>query len=88
MMADNAIIRARIDPVIKDEASIVLQAMGLTLSDAIRLMMVRIATDKTLPFSPLVPAPETIKALKEAREANLKRFSNLNDLMDDLRAAH
>ena len=70
-MAENAVVRARIDERIKNEAAAVLSAMGLTVSDAFRLMMVRIAKDKALPFAPLVPNEETIKAMKAARRGEL-----------------
>ena len=70
-MAENAVVRARIDERIKNEAAAVLSAMGLTVSDAFRLMMVRIAKDKALPFVPLVPNEETIEAMKAARRGEL-----------------
>jgi DNA-damage-inducible protein J len=70
-MAENAVVRARIDERIKNEAAAVLNAMGLTVSDAFRLMMVRIAKDKALPFAPLVPNEETIEAIKAARRGEL-----------------
>ncbi len=54
------VVRARIDEKVKDEASAVLAAIGLTVSDAFRLMMVRIAAEKRLPFEPLVPNRDTI----------------------------
>ena len=54
-MTENAVVRARIDQRIKDEAAAVLGAMGLTVSDAFRLLLVRIAKEKALPFEPLVP---------------------------------
>jgi DNA-damage-inducible protein J len=69
----NTIVRARIDEHTKEEAAAVLEAMGLTVSDAFRLMMVRIARDKALPFEPLVPNAKTIAAIKEARRGGLPR---------------
>jgi DNA-damage-inducible protein J len=48
-----------------------LAAIGLTVSDAFRLMMVRIAKDKALPFEPLVPNAETVAAMKAARRGEL-----------------
>jgi DNA-damage-inducible protein J len=78
-MAANAVVRARIDEHIKEEATIVLAAMGLTVSDAFRLMLTRIAREKSLPFDPLVPNAETIAAMKEARRGNLKTVT-LKDL--------
>lgn len=61
-MAENAVVRARIDARIKNEAAAVLGAMGLTVSDAFRLMMVRIAKDKALPFAPTKSPHSTLAA--------------------------
>jgi DNA-damage-inducible protein J len=85
-MTDNAVVRARIDERTKNEAAAVLAAMGLTVSDAFRLLMVRIAKEKALPFEPLSPNAKTIRAMKEARKAKLKGFARVEDLMADLNA--
>ncbi len=85
-MADNAVVRARIDTRTKNEAAAVLAAMGLTVSDAFRLLMVRVAKEKALPFEPLSPNAKTIRAMKEARKAKLKGFARVEDLMADLHA--
>ena len=85
-MTDNSIVRARIDGHIKDEAAAVLKAMGLTVSDAFRMMMTRIAREKALPFEPLVPNAETVAAMREARSGKLLRFKNVDTLMKDLNA--
>jgi DNA-damage-inducible protein J len=79
IMSSNAVVRARIDEHIKEEATIVLAAMGLTVSDAFRLMLTRIAREKSLPFDPLVPNAKTIEAMKEARRGKLEAIS-LRDL--------
>ena len=83
-MTANAVIRARISEGIKEEATAVLAAMGLTPSDAFRIMMTKVAKEKALPFEPLIPNEETIAAMKEARKGKLKSFSSINDLMADL----
>jgi DNA-damage-inducible protein J len=70
-MPANSVVRARIDEATKIEAAAVLKAMGLTVSDAFRLMMVKIAKEKALPFEPLVPNEETIEAMKAARRGEL-----------------
>jgi DNA-damage-inducible protein J len=80
-MAENAVVRARIDERIKKEAAAVLGAMGLTVSDAFRLLMVRVAKDKALPFAPLVPNEETIKAIKAARRGELKTAGSADKLL-------
>lgn len=70
-MAANSVVRARIDERTKNEAAAVLRAIGLTVSDAFRLMMVKIAKEKALPFEPLVPNEETIAAIKAARRGEV-----------------
>ena len=86
-MAANTVVRARIDEQTKEEAAIVLAAMGLTLSDAFRIMLTRIAREKALPFEPLVPNAETIEAMKEARRGTLPSFASVDALMADLNEA-
>jgi DNA-damage-inducible protein J len=85
-MSTNAVVRARIDEKIKDEATLVLAAMGLTVSDAFRMMMTHVAREKTLPFEPLNPSPKTIAAMEEARRGNLPSFKSLEALLADLNA--
>lgn len=85
-MPANAVVRARIDEHIKEEAAAVLAAMGLTVSDAFRIMLTRIAHEKALPFDPLTPNATTIEAMKEARRGGLKSFASVEDLMADLNA--
>ena len=85
-MSANAIVRARIDEKIKNEASIVLATMGLTVSDAFRMLLIRVAREKALPFEPLVPSAETIAAMTEARKGGLKSFASVEALMADLNA--
>lgn len=75
----NTVVRARIDEKTKNEAIV-------TVSDAFRLMMVRIAAEKRLPFEPLVPNAQTIAAMEAARRGELTRVGNVDDLMADLNA--
>jgi DNA-damage-inducible protein J len=85
-MTANSVVRARIDERTKNEAAAVLGAMGLTVSDAFRLLMVKIAQEKALPFEPLIPNETTIRAMREARKGKLPRFDSVDALMTDLHA--
>jgi DNA-damage-inducible protein J len=85
-MPANAVVRARIDQRIKEEASAILGAAGLTISDAFRMMLMRTVADKALPFDPLVPNEETIEAMKAARRGDLVTVGNVDDLLTDLHA--
>jgi DNA-damage-inducible protein J len=82
----NTVVRARIDERVKEEASAVLATIGLTVSDAFRLMMMRIAKDKALPFEPLVPNAETIEAMKAARRGDLVTVDSPDRLLASLDA--
>jgi DNA-damage-inducible protein J len=86
-MATNTVVRARIDEHIKEEASVVLAAMGLTVSDAFRIMLTRVAREKALPFEPLIPNRETIQAMKDARSGKGMEKVTLDQLADELRKA-
>ena len=85
-MAANALVQTRIDGVIKDEAATVLAAMGLTVSDAVRLLLTKVAREKALPFEPLAPNATTIAAMKEARAGNLPRVNTVEELTASLHA--
>ena len=70
-MPDNAVVRARIDERTKREAAAALKKIGLTLSDAFRLLLVRVAAEKALPFEPLTSNAVTVSAMKAARRGEL-----------------
>ena len=82
----NTIVRARIDGRVKEEAAAVLASIGLTVSDAFRLMMMRIAKDKALPFEPLVPNAETIEAMRAARRGEVTKVGSPDALLASLNA--
>ncbi|MCL1860675.1 MAG: type II toxin-antitoxin system RelB/DinJ family antitoxin [Proteobacteria bacterium] len=86
-MTANQLVQARIDGAIKEEAASVLAAMGLTISDAVRLLLTKVARDKELPFEPLIPNATTIQAMRDARAGRVTgRFTSVQALLDDLNA--
>lgn len=88
-MPSNAFVRARIDGQLKDEAETVLNYFGLTVSDAVRMTLTRIAHDKALPLELKVPNAETQAAMEESRKMMAKRqarFRNGQDLINALEA--
>jgi DNA-damage-inducible protein J len=84
-MAANALVQARIDGAVK-EAAAVLASMGLTVSDAVRLLLTRVAKEHALPFDPLIPNEQTVQAMKEARQGKLASFEDVDAPMADLNA--
>lgn len=85
-MSANALVQTRVDGTVKEEAAAVLDGIGLTISDAVRLLLTRVARDKALPFELLTPNAETVAAMREARAGNLEGFESVDALMDDLHA--
>lgn len=85
-MAANQLVQTRIDGAIKEEAAAVLAAMGLTVSDAVRLLLTKVAREHALPFDPLIPNATTIAAVKEARAGNLPSVNSIADLKAALNA--
>ena len=85
-MSENTVVRARIDETTKAEAAAVLATMGLTLSDAFRLLLKRVAAEKALPFEPLVPNADTIEAMKAARRGDLTTAGKPANLLVSLNA--
>ena len=86
MAIGNTYVRARIDTDTKERAAGALEAMGLSISDAIRLLMLRVADERRLPFEVKVPNAKTRKAIAELESGKGKRFASVNDLMADLHA--
>ena len=70
-MATDTVVRARIDRHVKEEATSVFDKMGLSLSDAIRMLLIRVAREKALPFDVRIPNAETAAAIEEARQGQL-----------------
>ena len=85
-MPANSVVRARIDEHVKAEAEVVLASIGLTVSDAFRMMMIRIANEKTLPFEPFIPNDKTIAAMKAARKGKLITAGTPDGLLEKLNA--
>jgi DNA-damage-inducible protein J len=83
MVADT-VVRARIDNATKERAAAALDAMGLSISDAIRLLMLRIADEQRLPFAVEVPNAATRRAMKELEVGKGKTYASTAAMMKDL----
>ncbi len=86
MTTHNTYVRARIDTETKERAAYVLEEMGLSISDAIRLLMLRVAEEHRLPFEVRVPNATTRKAITELEAGKGKKFSSIDALIADLHA--
>jgi len=84
MRVADTYVRARIDTITKERASDALEAMGLSISDAIRLLMLRVADERRLPFEVKAPNLRTRKAIAELENDKGKRFGSIDALMEDL----
>lgn len=78
------VVRARIDQATKEEAAAILDTIGLTVSDAFRMMMRRIVAERRLPFDPLVPNATTVAAIEAARRGELETAGSIDDMFEQL----
>lgn len=84
-MNTDAVVRARISGQVRDEATSVLAAMGLSVSDAIRMMLVRVAAEKALPFEVKVPNAVTARTLRKIEQGqDLERPKDAADMFEKL----
>jgi DNA-damage-inducible protein J len=87
-MATTAMVHIRIDEQIKAEATETLAAMGLSVSDAVRVFLMRVIADKQMPFELKVPNAKTHAAMTEADEivrTHHVRFDTATELFNDLK---
>jgi len=77
-------VRARIDPAIKRRASSVLATLGLTVSDACRMVLAKVALEKRLPFGMEEPNEASRAAIRELGEGKGLRFDSADSLFEDL----
>ncbi len=85
-MAATEMVHVRIEKRIKTQAAKTLATMGLSVSDAVRVLLTRVAAEKALPFEVKVPNAATSAAMHEARKGGLPSFDSVSELMEDLNA--
>jgi DNA-damage-inducible protein J len=85
-MASDTVVRARIDGRVKEMAAKVLADMGLSISDAVRPLLVRVAAEKALPFEIKAPNAETRAAMAELERGAGASFDSVANLMAELNA--
>ena len=83
-MSSDSVVRARIDSDTKARATEALRAMGLSVSDVIRMVLLRVAEEKRLPFTVQVPNSTTVRAMKELDDGRGQRFDSAEELFRDL----
>ena len=77
-------VHIRVDEKVKKKAAKTLAAMGMSVSDAVRMLLVRVAAESALPFEVKVPNATTVKALQAAKRREGKRFESPAALFKDL----
>jgi DNA-damage-inducible protein J len=85
-MATTEMVHVRIDKQTKARAAKALAAMGLSVSDAVRVLLTCVAAEKALPFEVKAPNTATAAAIEEAGDGGLPSFRNVSDVMADLNA--
>ena len=89
-MPHSTMLHVRVDDEIKTQATEALAAMGLTVSDAVRILLKRVVNDQAFPLELKVPNAQTRAAMQEARAmatARAARFDSADALIHDLEEA-
>jgi DNA-damage-inducible protein J len=86
MATETAMIHVRVDSDLKARASRTLGKMGLSMSDAVRLLLTRIEADQALPFEVRVPNAETIASMNAGERGEVTRASSVEEMMTELHA--
>lgn len=80
----SAVVRSRIEPQLKKRAEKVMRAMGLGMSDGIRLFLTHTVQHQALPFAIKTPNALTRAAMAEA-DTLAARFTSAEELFDDIK---
>lgn len=83
MASTKAVVHVRVEERVKAKATKALAAMGLSVSDAVRLLLTRVAAEKALPFEVKVPNAETRAAMAEVERGGLKSYATFTEAMAD-----
>jgi DNA-damage-inducible protein J len=85
-MPATATVHIRVDEKVKEKATRTLAAMGLSLSDVVRILLVRVAAEKALPFEVRVPNRETRAAMEAGERGEVSRATSVARMMTELNA--
>lgn len=86
-MTSTTMVHVRLDLDVKTQATEALAAMGLSVSDAVRVFLTRVAAEKQIPFDLKVPNAQTQAAMQESRKLMKRRqmrFASVDALIDDI----
>jgi DNA-damage-inducible protein J len=79
-------VHIRVEKKVKAKAARTLASMGLTISDAVRLLLTRVAAENALPFEVRVPNRETVAAIEAGERGEVSRATSVAAMMADLNA--
>ena len=85
-MATTTMVHVRVDETVKTQAAATLAEIGLSVSDAVRMLLVRVAAERALPLDVRMPNAETAAAIREMENGQGARLESIDDLLADLNA--
>ena len=83
-MTQNVLVRARINEDVKKRAAAVLETMGLTVSDACRILLTKVAQEKQFPIELRTPNADTRQAIEELKSGRGRKYKTPSDMFKDL----
>jgi DNA-damage-inducible protein J len=85
-MPATATVHVRVDQKVKEKAARTLAAMGMSVSDVVRILLVRVAAEKALPFELRVPNRETLAAIEAGERGEVSKATSVDAMMTELNA--
>lgn len=80
----SAVLKLRLEQSLKNEASLLAKSLGFTVSDAVRMFLVKFVDEKKIPFELSIPNKQTIKAIMDAENGNTIKVDSFSDLIAEI----
>lgn len=85
-MSTSSMVHIRVDEKVKTKAAKTLASMGMTVSDAVRILLTRVAAEKAFPFEVRVPNRATVAAMEAGERGEVSRATSVAAMMAELNA--
>ncbi len=80
----SGILKLRLEQSLKDEASLLAKSMGFTISDAVRMFLVKFVDEQKIPFDISIPNKQTIKAIMDVENGNTVKVESFSNLIAEI----
>ena len=80
----SGVLKLRLEQSLKEEANLLAKSMGITLSDVVRMFLVKFVNEQKIPFEVSIPNRQTIKAIKDVEKGHTVKVKSLSSLIEEI----